>query len=140
MAFKKMEDQGILPGPRALLVCGYKEDEHLYMESYLKESGIENIQLVPCRFDSLGMKVGEVLSEKSKGDIVAGDKLPPVMVWAGISHEELDSALRDFQKTGLKRPIFATATPSNMNFTVKELLNHLMSEQRSMREAMNQSE
>ena len=140
MAFRKMEDQGTLPGPRALFICGYREDDLLSMESYLKESGIENIQLVPCRSDSLGMKVEDVLLEKSTGDIIAGDKLPPVMVWAGIAHEELDSTLGDFHKTGLKRPIFATATPSNMSFSVKELLNHLLSEQRSMREAMSQSE
>ncbi|MBB6482109.1 DUF3783 domain-containing protein [Spirochaeta isovalerica] len=140
MAFRKIEDQGTLPGPRALFICGYTEEEHRSMSSYLSGSSINNIEVIPCRLDALEKKVGDVLSGSAQGEIIDAEKLPPVMVWAGIGHDELDKALSGFQSTKLKRPIFATATIPNMDFTVKELLNHLLSEQKSMREAMNQNE
>lgn len=135
-----MEDEGTLPGPRALLICGYSEEERESMESYLSEIHIGDLNMIPYRFDAMEQKVGDVLAGSSQGEIIGAEKLPPVMVWAGIGHDELDRALKGFQSTGLKRPIFATATIPNMDFTVKELLNHLLSEQKSMREAMNQSE
>jgi hypothetical protein len=140
MGFKKIDDQGVLPGPRALLMCGFSESEHIALQNHLEQQGLKNIQVQPCRYDSLDQKLEEVLNGRSQRELVEAEKLPPVIVWSGIEHRELDSALQDFTDSGLKRPIFATATEPNLNFTVKELLNHLLSEQKAMREAMNQSE
>lgn len=140
MGFKKIDDHGVLPGPRALLICGYTENEQISLKNHLKQKGLASISLQPCRVDSLNHKLKDVLKGESKGELIEAEKLPPVIVWSGIEHSELDSALQDFSASGLKRPIFATATEPNLDFTVKELLNHLLSEQKAMREAMNQSE
>lgn len=139
MGFKKIDKDGTLPGPRALFICGFTDNDHQTMRGFLKGKGIEEVDVIPCRQDSLDKKIGSVLQGDSTAAIIEAEKLPPVMLWSGIAHEELDEALGEFQNTGLKRPIFATTTIPNMEFTVKELLQHLISEQRSMREAMKKN-
>lgn len=139
MAFKKIDDTGILPGPRALFICGFPEKTERIMTEFLKDNGILDITVALCREDSLLGKISTVLSKKSDSPLIPSEKLPPVMLWSGIKHKELDHSLGNFNDTGLKRPIFATSTEHNLDFTVKELLQHLISEQRSMKEAMKKS-
>ncbi len=136
MSFKKIDDTGVLPGPRALFICGFPEKTETIMAEFLKDNGIEDIAVGLCREDSLLEKISTVLSKKSDYPLIPSEKLPPVMLWSGIEHKELDQSLGNFKDTGLKRPIFATSTEHNLDFTVKELLQHLISEQKSMKEAM----
>lgn len=139
MAFKKVEDTGTLPGPRALFICGFPRDAEKIMTDFLKNQGIPDMFIGLCREDSLLSKISQVLSIKSDSPLIPAEKLPPVMLWSGIEHRELDLGIGNFEETGLKRPIFATSTEHNQEFTVKELLQHLVSEQKSMRDAMKKS-
>jgi Domain of unknown function (DUF3783) len=140
MAFKKIEDEGTLPGPRALLISGFSEESHRIMTQFINDKGLLNIKIVPCREDSLDRKISDVLTSESDSPIIPNEKLPPVMLWSGIDHGELDVALGSFQESGLQRPIFATTTEHNLDFTVKELLQHLLSEQKSLRETMKKNQ
>lgn len=136
MAFKKIDEGGSLPGPRALFYSGFSEETSEILKNYFSGKGLENINIIPCREDSLEAKVSEVLEGGSSAPVIEAEKLPPVMLWSGLAHSELDIALGGFSETGLKRPIFATTTEPNLEFTIKELLRHLISEQKQMREAM----
>jgi len=138
MAFKKMEENGILPGPRAVLICGNSAASHNSIRNFLKDWGYSDIEVLGCREDFLNNTIEHVLTNPSKAELIQAEKLPPVMLWSGISHKELDSILSRFNETGLARPIFATTTTHNLKFTVKELLRHLLEEQKSMREAQQQ--
>lgn len=142
MAFKKIKGEGILPGPRAVFISGYTAESHTLLSLYVERIGLLNLEIVPCREDSIDRKIIEVLQNKTAAPLIPAEKLPPVVLWSGISHSELDTALGSFHETGLMRPIFATTTERNLEFTVKELLRHLLNEQKSIREAMsiNQSE
>lgn len=135
MAFKKIDEDGILPGPRAVFVCGYSSISHKILESFLKDQQNSSIEVVPCRDDALDKTIEEVLENQSASEIISQEKLPPVMLWSGISHLELDSILSNFKENGLARPIFATTTTHNLKFSTKELLKHLLDEQKAMREA-----
>jgi len=136
MAFKKIDEKGILPGPRALFFSGFPEETHDIMTKFFRDKELTNIKIIPCREDSVDRKISDVLSIESDSTPLPAEKLPPVMLWSGLEHGELDIALGCFQETGLKRPIFATTTEHNLDFTVKELLQHLLSEQKSIRETM----
>ncbi|MBI9098747.1 MAG: DUF3783 domain-containing protein [Spirochaetaceae bacterium] len=139
MSFKKMEEDGSLPGPRAILLSGFSQEVHRKMVDYTRAKNLNDIDVIPCREDSLNVKVSDVLSGKSSGGIIPAEKLPPVMLWSGLTHTEFDTALSGFHETGIPRPIFATTTKHNLDFTVKELLQHLLSEQKSLRTAMKEN-
>jgi len=136
MAFKKIEDGGTLPGPRAVFISGFSKESHQTIRDFLKEMGIKNINVVPCREDSINLKVLKVLEYQSESPIIPAEKLPPLMMWSGIDHSELDTVLGSFSETKLQRPIFCTSTEHNLDFTIKELINHLLNEQKAMREAV----
>ncbi|MDA3810883.1 MAG: DUF3783 domain-containing protein [Spirochaetaceae bacterium] len=135
MGFKKMEDDGVLPGPRAVLVSGFDEDSHAILDKFITENGISDFSVIPCREDSVNKLIEEVLGNQSEAKIVTPEKLPPVMLWSGITHQELDQILGNFKTCGLVRPIFATTTESNLKFSVKELLQHLLKEQQQMKKS-----
>lgn len=136
MAFRKIDGDGALPGPRAIFYSGYGENLQENLGPYLNERGLEGVSLIPCREDSLNLKVAHVLKDESTAPAISPEKLPRVMLLSGLEHRELEIFLGDFKNTGLVRPIFATTTLPNLDFSVKELLNHLLSEQRSMGEAV----
>lgn len=140
MAFKKIEDEGLLPGPRALFISGFPQETYHIMTEFFKDKGLSNIKIIPCREDSMNRKISDVLSIESDSPHLPPEKLPPVMLWSGLEHGELDIALGSFQETALKRPIFATTTEHNLDFTVKELLKHLLSEQKSIRETIKKNQ
>ncbi|MDA3851065.1 MAG: DUF3783 domain-containing protein [Spirochaetaceae bacterium] len=134
MAFKKIDEQGILPGPRAVFISGYKEDSFPILEGFLKELNILEVTLIPARADHVGLKVSEVLENTSQAELVPAEKLPPVMLWSGISHVELDTLIRRFRENRLPRPIFATTTEANMEFDIRTLIRHLLDDQKEIRQ------
>lgn len=140
MGFKKIEESGTLPGPRTLFICGFPENTGTLMSKYLKNKGLDDINIKLCREDSLSETISQVLSKESVAPVIPHEKLPPVMLWSGIDHNELDTALGDFAETEIPRPIFATTTEHNLNFTVKEFLQHMLSEQKSIREAIKKNQ
>lgn len=135
MAFKKIDEEGVLPGPRAVFISGYPLESMKTLETFLKEKGLENIKLVQARTDHVGMTVGEVLTGSSTAELVPPEKLPPVMLWSGIAHLELDQIIKTFRENGLPRPIFATTTKGNMSFDIRTLIRHLLEDQREIQKA-----
>jgi len=135
MAFRKIDEEGILPGPRAVFISGFSEESFPVLQEFLAAENIEDITLVACRENMLDQTIGQVLEQPSEEALIPADKLPPVMLWSGIAHKELDHIIRNFVKNGLPRPIFATTTPRNLDFTVKTLMRHLLEDQREIREA-----
>ena len=139
MAFKKIDEEGILPGPRAVFISGFSSEVHKTVSTFLTEMGIVEIHVIPCREDSINLKVSQVLENQSSSPLIPAEKLPPLMMWSGIAHTELDTILGNFSDTGIPRPIFCTSTEHNLEFTIKKLINHLLNEQKSMREAVQNS-
>lgn len=132
MGFKKIDEKGILPGPRAVFLSGYNEESCTILDTFLKNKGVPEIQVVPCREDVLDNTLGEILKNQSRAALFPPEKLPQVMLWSGISHVELDKILDGFKETELPRPIFATTTEHNLEFPLKTLLRHLLDDQKAM--------
>jgi hypothetical protein len=132
MSFKKINEKGELPGPRAVFISGYNEVSCQTVDTFLKNRGLTEIAVVPCREDVLDNTLGEILKDSSKAALFPPEKLPQVMLWSGITHQELDSILDGFKETELTRPIFATTTEHNLEFPLKTLLRHLLDDQKAM--------
>lgn len=132
MSFKKIDEEGILPGPRVVFVSGYDEQSCRTLDLFLKNTGLSNLKVIPCREDMVDQTVSTVLKNQSVAPLFPPEKLPGVMLWAGISHKELDLILNEFKKSKLKRPIFATTTENNLDFSIKELMRHLLADQKAM--------
>lgn len=136
MAFKKMDSKGKLPGPRAIFFSGFSRETEKTVMKFIDDYGLTNISIIPCRKDSLDKKLYEVLKDTSDEEYIEADQLPQVMLLSGLQFDEVDTFLHNFSETGIPRPIFATTTDANLDFTIKELLRHLLGEQKSLQEAM----
>ncbi len=121
-------------GPEAVLVCGFSSEEFPAVESLLKAIGAEPHRITPCTEAMLSQRLEDALATTGQDPPVPPDKLPRTMVLSGFREGQVRELMKRYGSTGLARPIFATTTPSNLDFTVRELLVHLLQEHRAMQE------
>ena len=137
--FQQMKnDNRLFPGPRAFLVSGYNPQEVSELSVFLNAFGYDGIPIRACCESQLNDTLESVLACESPEDPAADGALPHVMVFSGMTSADVQTVMRGFSKSGLSRPVFATTTPTNMTFTLKELLRHLLEEQKAAMAAMQQ--
>lgn len=119
-------------GPPAVLFCGFTPQEAMLMKTLLKAVGAEDHNILLCTEQMIMQPVGQALLATKQLPPVPPDKLPRVMVMSGMSDEQIHGVLEGYSATRLRRPIFATATKRNLNYTVRELLVELLQEHRMM--------
>ena len=121
-------------GPQAVLLCGFSSEEIDTIESLLQKIGAGDHRILRCTETMLGRRLGEALETAEEDPPLPPDKLPRAMVLSGLEGRQINELLKRFPSTDLVRPIFSTTTPSNLEFTVRELLVHLIEEHRAMME------
>lgn len=119
-------------GPEALLICGYSKEEGAAIKGLLSDVGATDHQIILCTETMLDKTVGQALTGDDNSEPAPADKLPKVVLLSGLSDAQVRGFLNGFNKLGFVRPIFATATPSNLEFPVKGLLIELIREHREM--------
>ena len=124
-----------LPGPLAVLVCGYEAAERESLRVFLSVVFVEPPGLRPVSAEAPERTVGEVLADPEDPAAPGCGQLPRVLLLAGCTLDEVRGVMEQWQASGLPRPIFAVATENNLGFPVRELVAHLLEEQRAMREA-----
>lgn len=133
--FKKIDqDEGAPLGPLALLLCGFSLEESRTVSSFLGTIDASEHRVVLCTEPMLVQSLGEALTTTEESPPVPPDKLPRAMVLSGMTGAQVRVFLDQYASTQLPRPIFATVTPSNLNFTVRDLLIELLQEHRAMSE------
>jgi hypothetical protein len=133
--FKKIDqDEGAPLGPLALLLCGFSLEESRTVSSFLGTIAASEHRVVLCTEPMLVQSLGEALTTTEESPPVPSDKLPRAMVLSGMTGAQVRVFLDQYASTQLPRPIFATVTPSNLNFTVRDLLIELLQEHRAMSE------
>ena len=128
-------NDGLFPGPRAFLVSGYDPDQLTALRQFLADIGYGDAPVKPCTAAQIGHPLEKALSEDTEGVPLGQGKLPYALVFSGLSVSDVHAVMDRFSRTGLPRPIFATTTPTNLTFTVKTLLIHLLEEQKMARGA-----
>ena len=133
--FKRIDqDEGPPLGPLELLVCGFSIEESRTVSSFLGTINVPEHQVVLCTEPMLAQSLGEALTTTEESPPVPPDKLPRVIVLSGMTGAQVRVFLDQYASTQLPRPIFATVTPSNLDFTVRDLLIELLQEHRAMSE------
>ncbi len=128
-----MNSNKVLPGEKSVFLSGFAESEIEILRPFLIEFDIDKFVL--CSEKMLEMKVRDAFNFSDKP--LDREKLPRIMLISGIEFSRVHEILSSFKNTNLDRPIFATTTEHNLDFTVKELLLHLLEEQKMMREKKN---
>jgi len=80
----------------------------------------------------LGGTLQAALATTAPGPAVAADKLPRTVILSGLTGRQLHAMIDGWAAAGLAPPIWASTTPNNLEFTVRDLLRELLAEQRAM--------
>lgn len=132
MTMKKINKAGVLPGPQAALLSGFSDEERESISLFFGDEK-ESIAFIPLVKPMLIMTLKEVLSaQETESTPLTEKEVPRVMILSGISMEMVHTVLDNLRDSGMSRPIIATTTEHNLSFTIKELLMHLLEEQREL--------
>lgn len=126
------EHENQLPGPEAFFASGYDPPQLQALRGFLDALGLDEVPLKPCTEAHLTDSLESALTGESLLPPIGQGKLPHVLVISGLTFGVVQSIMAQFSTNGLPRPIFAASTSSNLRFTVKELLLHLLQEQEMM--------
>lgn len=119
-------------GPSAVFLCGYSIEESSRIASLLERIDAPGHRVILCTEPMLGQRLGEALEATEEAPPVPPEKLPRVLVASGLAGPQIRTLLDAYASTQLPRPIFAAVTPSNLAFTVRDLLVELLQEHRAM--------
>ena len=122
-----------LPGPDALLISGYDDDARRDLRLFLSLVLDREPPLRPLSSESLDRTVEEVLRADETDAPLPAQRLPRVVLFSGCTLSQARRVLTQWKASGLPRPIFSVATDTNLQFTVRALLSHLLEEHRAQK-------
>jgi hypothetical protein len=119
-------------GPAAVLLCGFAAEEVAPLERLLAAAGAPEHAVILASEPMLDLTLQEALCTGEPGPPLAAHKLPRTVILSGLNGSQLHRVIDGFAGTGLAPPIWASTTPGNLSFTVRDLLRELLAEQRAM--------
>jgi GNAT superfamily N-acetyltransferase len=122
-----------LPGPPAVLVCGYESPERETLQLFLGLVFVDPPALRPVSAASPERTVAELLAAPEEPEAPGCGQLPRVVLLSGCTLVEVRGVMDQWKASGLARPIFAVATENNLGFRVRDLVAHLLEEERAAR-------
>ena len=128
MSMKKVDRTGSLPGPKAVVLSGFNDNDTTAIKHLFGEEQ-KAVAFVSLTRPMLERTLLEVLSNKPDSLTPLNEKeVPQVIILSGVSMELVHQILDNLRNSQIKRPIIATTTEHNLSFTLKELLSHLLEE------------
>jgi hypothetical protein len=121
-----------IPGPSAVLLCGFLVAEAQEVRALLGRAGIQTERVILCSEGLLRKPLREALETPGSEEPVPPDRLPRVMILSGMTESQIGLFLDTFRSSGLPRPIFATATEWNLERPVRQVLLDLVKEHRAL--------
>jgi len=122
-------------GTRAILLCGYSREELKTVRQLLQNIGVQDVRVLMISEELLGMTLGRALEtveqQRADSDELV-QRLPRILLFSGLTGQEVHSVMDQYKSTGLPRPIFASATEHSVKLPLPELITELISEQRAM--------
>lgn len=116
----------ILHNDKALFIYGFDLEEQEQINKIIKELKIQRAKLID---ESMGKMTVQDIINGLKFEIYDKD-IPKerVILFNNFEDGELESCISKVRNTLEKQPILAVITPTSLNWTFKELLNHLIAE------------
>jgi hypothetical protein len=132
-SFEALHDANdTITGPPAVLLCGFEHQEATRLGTLLHEIGATDHSAVCCTTTMGDWSVARALGGDDGGTLLPVGKVPRVVLLSGLTDGQVGEVLDRYGATGLPRPIFAVATPANLEFTVVQLLQDLIAERQAM--------
>lgn len=133
-SFNKVEKSAkAMYGPRRILVCGYTKDEQTTFCSVLEKTELENIPLsFPGDID--GPRTLKAIMAEPEPDNRGHSALRRAVIMSGLTQEELHNLIGSHRESGLPYPLWASLTPVSESWALKDLLEALAQEARTMKQ------
>ncbi len=130
------EDEVVF-GPPAVLVCGMTEEERATLATILERGGCGDFRIIACAEEMLGQTVGDALASSLQvtSEPLPAEKLPRAAVLSGMKGLQIQAVLDAWDPALLPRPILAGTTEENLAFPLGGLLRELLAEHREIQKA-----
>ncbi len=113
-------------GSYGILVYGYEHDAAQRIQQFISQLLKEPLLLMSATGQE-SKRVKQLLTNQDKEIFV--DVSPKFVMFLGFSNDEIHISLDQFHLIQeVDRPIFCGLTQDNMDWTIKELLDHLVKE------------
>ncbi len=131
--FQPLDERSRAPlcGPLALLLAGYSATEGEALRLWFEGLGFGPPRVLFCARASLAAPLEAVLQGPADPEPLPPELLPRTLLLSGLASPQIRVVVERYHETGLPRPIFAATTPSNLKFSVRDLLRHLLAEHRA---------
>lgn len=127
------EDRSRPEGKPCILVYGYTDDEMDAIAGYALAIG--GLPCIPIEPGHVNTAIRDLVQEDPRKDLLASAPKEHVIVLNAVSNYELNSFVQQFGSLQLPRPLFATVTPTSIDWKFKRLIQDLK-EERAMFEKM----
>jgi hypothetical protein len=123
-------------GPKALLVCGYPEDEHEPFLSFLKKTKVVDFPVVFAVQTDLERQVHEIIGQEHKSGFMHSSPMSRAVIMSGVTGKEMNSLMKGYRKARFPLQLWASLTPTSEIWALQELLKELETESRALRGKM----
>jgi hypothetical protein len=119
-------------GPRRLLVCGFDPGSRRRLLEMMADRNLTDIPVVFPGDDGAEETVAALLEQQGGVSIDTASSLQPAIIMAGITEKTLHKIINGYRSLNLPPPLWATVTPTSVQWTLAQLLAELEREQAEM--------
>jgi hypothetical protein len=125
-----------MEGKARILLFGFSEEEARRIDGGLAALGVP--PALKLRSGQAGMVLRRILAEDGpaavEGPKASGEPVPQerLVLFHNISDAGVQALMRFFRETAASHPIFAVVTPTSIDWTLGQLLAHLVEERAAL--------
>lgn len=128
-SFKKVRHSDkCFHGPRMLLLTGFVSGVQAKFKTLIGTLGLKDIGLVWANEDLSETPLANLVQLPDGSGSGQSSLLPRAIIAGGITENELHRLMSGCRKAGLKRVLWATLTPTSVNWQLQRLLGELVAE------------
>lgn len=118
----------MLDNNKCILVYGFNEEEKTLINNIKEAENLPSIRIITASMASMSLRN---IIEGIKLEVLS-KPLPEekVMIFNNLSDNELDRAIKAIRSNLQTKPIMAVVTPTSINWTFADLLEHLIEERK----------
>jgi hypothetical protein len=120
-------------GPRALLICGYPEEEHASLLEMLEGIGLSGFPVIFATSRDLETAVGDLLNSGDRAGLKEPSPMQRALIMSGMTQNDLHTLMGAYRQSGLPKQLWASLTPVSESWTLGALLKELEKESQQMR-------
>lgn len=121
-----------LYGPRKLVLAGFTAETQSKFKTLLGMLQLENIPLVWASSDQQEQILKDIIELPDDSGKGISSELPRAIIVSGITEAELQNLMAGCRQAGMKKALWAVATPTSTTWPLKQLLAELEAERKAL--------